>query len=214
MRRVIAMVDLRWRSSRLGCCGRWCSEAGVGGGRRRRPGGVQQLPRRLRRRPRRPALTRSRPSPASSPAAGTASSGTGTSPTRTTRACGRSPRSRRSLLDGAARLLPDAVGGRRPVPGRQDRRPRQHADAGTHVFEIRYSIPGVLDPGTHRRRQDTSPRPPVSRHHRRRRSSGTSSHRRGTTRSSGPTSRSRCPATVTGRGSARSASASVGPAAT
>ena len=39
--------------------------------------------------------TRSRPSPPSSPAGGTASSSTGTPPTRTTRACGRCPTSRR-----------------------------------------------------------------------------------------------------------------------
>ena len=39
------------------------------------------------------------------------------------------------------------MGGRRPVPGRQDRRSGQHLSYGTHVFEIRYTIPGVLDPG-------------------------------------------------------------------
>ena len=40
------------------------------------------------------------------------------------------------------------MGGRQAVPGRQDRRSRQYLSFGTHVFEIRYTIPGVLDPGS------------------------------------------------------------------
>lgn len=50
---------------------------------------------------------------------------------------------------------------------------------GDHVFEMRYRIPGVLDPGTPAPTA-ASPPPPGTRT-RRRRSSGTSSHRRGTT---------------------------------
>lgn len=39
------------------------------------------------------------------------------------------------------------MGGRPAVPGGQDRRSDRTLSAGTHVFEIRYTIPGVLDPG-------------------------------------------------------------------
>ena len=91
--------------------------------------------------------------------------------------------------------------------------PDEYLSYGTHVFEIRYNIDGVLDPGATGadktvRRLDRRNQP-----NRRPSSTGTSSHRRGTTRSNGPTSRSPCPATSAAR-SARSASASVGPAMT
>ena len=66
-----------------------------GGHRRRRPRGLQQLQGGLRRQRATDGSTPWRPSPPRFPAAGTASSGTGTSPTRTTRGCGRGPRSPR-----------------------------------------------------------------------------------------------------------------------
>ena len=85
--------------------------------------------------------------------------------------------------------------------------PDQYLDSGTHVFEIRYTIDGVLDPGStgadKRFAQSVGePESTVGR------STGTSSRRPGTTGFSGPTSRSRCPATSRGP-SARSASASA-----
>ena len=73
--------------------------------------------------------------------------------------------------------------------------PDEYLNPGTHVFEIRYTIPGVLDPGgigadkTFADSIGDSAAVAVGR------STGTSSARRGTTGSTAPTSRSRCPAT-------------------
>ena len=115
-------------------------------------------------------------------------------------------------LDPARRrvgVLPDAVGGRRAVPGGQDRRSRRvPRRPGTHVFEIRYTIAGVLDPGTTGADKTFAAVDRRRRRIRRRCSSGTSSRRRGTTRSNGPTSRSRCP--VTSRGAQCSVGFGVG----
>ena len=67
--------------------------------------------------------------------------------------------------------------------------PDQYLSYGTHVFEIRYTIDGVLDPGSTAPTR-RSPTRPVTPPNHRPSSSGTSSPRRGTTRSNVPTSRS------------------------
>ena len=144
------------------------------------------------------AWTPSRRSPPSSPAGATASSGTGTSPTRTTPTCGRYPRSPRSC--STARPAPYQMlwedGKRFRVAKIGD--PDEYLSYGTHVFEIRYTMPGVLDPG------DTGARQEIRRLHRRgrRRAVGVllerRRRRRGTTGSSRSTSPSRCPSDVTG----------------
>ena len=72
--------------------------------------------------------------------------------------------------------------------------PEKYLSYGTHVFEIRYSIPGYL---TRAASEPTKPSPTRSAtaRGRRRRSIGTSSARRGTTASTAPKSRFGCPAT-------------------
>lgn len=86
--------------------------------------------------------------------------------------------------------IPVAVGRRQALPGRQDRRSVRDADYGSHVFEIRYTIPGVLirpdraTSSSRRRRANPTPCPP---------STGTPLRRRGTTLMAARTSRSRCP---------------------
>ena len=70
--------------------------------------------------------------------------------------------------------------------------PDSTLDYGEHVYEIRYTIPGVLDPGdTGADRRFAASTGDLDA---RRRSSGTSSHRRGTTASNAPRSPSACPA--------------------
>ena len=55
--------------------------------------------------------------------------------------------------------------------------PDEYLSFGTHVFEIRYTVPGVLDPGEYRRATRDSPNPPATTPPRSRCSSGTSSRR-------------------------------------
>ncbi len=92
--------------------------------------------------------------------------------------------------------------------------PDRYLDWGTHIFEIRYTVPGVLDPGTPVPARN-SPPPPVRAPtgNRRRCSSGTSSPRRGTTASIAPTSPSHCPPRSPVR-SVRSVPGSAAPATT
>ena len=115
------------------------------------------------------------------------------------------------LLDGQRGALPDALGGRRAILGRQDRR-------SGRIPQLRHAR--LRDPLQHRRRPRprqpqaptrSSPTRPAKPPNRRPSSIGTSSRRRGTTRSNGPTSRSPCPVRSAAR-SAPWASASVGPA--
>ena len=62
-------------------------------------------------------------------------------------------------MDGEPVAVSAAVGVRRAVPGRQDRRSGQHAArSGTHIYELRYTIPGVLDPGSTGENRRASPR--------------------------------------------------------
>ena len=93
------------------------------------------------------------------------------------------------LMDGSPiryQLLSE-TGGRFRVAKIGD--PDRYLDPGTHVFEVRYKISGVLDPGhTGARKEFAAPPARPSTRNRRRCSSGTSSPRRGTTASTAPTS--------------------------
>ena len=57
------------------------------------------------------------------------------------------------LLDGEPVAVPDAVGGRRTVPGGQDRRSRQHADCGHPRLRDPLHHPRRARPRNHRREQ-------------------------------------------------------------
>ena len=140
-------------ADRVGAHHLWLAVAGgvprrLGGLRGRGPGGLQQLQGGLRGQRRRPARRGRRRSPPNSPAAATASSGTGTSPIRTAHGCGKSRRSPRSCST-ASRCRTKCCGRTANGSGWPRSATRTNTSAwGTHVFEIRYTIPGVLDPGT------------------------------------------------------------------
>ena len=213
MRRVI-----RWSDS-VGAHRLWAAvAAGVPPGESEasdaeRPRGVQQLRRRLRRQRGRPARRggddhRRVPQRAPRPLPVL-----GRRQPEQPAACGRSPISPRSCSTANRRpyqmLWEDGERFRVAKIGDPD----QYLSSGTHVFEIRYTIAGVLDPGTTGADKTFAESDRRGRRIARPCSTGTSSPSPGTTGSNAPTSRSRCPATSAGR-SVPSASASARPAAT
>ena len=153
MRRVIRVVDPVGCSSRLGCCGRWCSRAATRSGRRR-PGGLQQLQGRLRGQRATAGSTPSRRSPPNSPAAATASSSTGTPPTRTAHGCGKCRRSPRSCSTANRRRTRCCGRTANGSGWPRSATPTSTCSFGTHVFEIRYTHPRRARPRQHRRRQE------------------------------------------------------------
>ena len=144
-----------------------------------RPRRLQQLQRGLRRRAPTGGSTRSKPLPGNSPAAGTASSGTGTSPTRTTRGCGRNPRSPRCCW--TANRCPTKCCGRTASGSGW---PRSATRTATSPAAPTFSRSATPSPASSTPAApaptSNSPNPPVIRTPRPR-SSGTSSRRPGTT---------------------------------